>query len=129
MAQLTRLSLVVALCFLGVACVDHGAAPGNSTSKSVALQCNGKGGNFTIQPKPQTVIFAAAESCPLKYLHFDTLPPGFKGPDIVDDGKNPEYRYSYTGKPWKPMSTFTFKYRVTRTPTLTKIRGAMEPGL
>ena len=126
MAQLTRHSIVVALCLLAVVGVAQVTSSGNATSgakaygkpastKLVVLKCSGDSGSFTIKPKTDTVIFATPNSCQLQSFQFDGgTPAGFTFDGTDSDGN---YFYSYTGAPPIPPSGYSFKYTTSGTKT------------
>jgi hypothetical protein len=112
MAQLTRLSLVVTLCFLGTVGVGQVTPSGNATARAtpkvVVLKCgNMDSGTFKVKPAPNTVIFVTRPECPLKSFQFDDPnASNYFTPQGTDsDGY---YVYGYIGKPI--TTPFSFHY-------------------
>jgi hypothetical protein len=144
MAQLTRLAVVVTLCFLGTVGVAQVTPSGNATSnatphgtatssakphgnvtstKVVVLKCSGRSGEFHVKPKPNnpdTVILATHPSCPLTSFNFDQNAPSFTFRGTDSDGN---YWYDYDGTPI-PSGGYSFKYTTNQ-----KARGGNGTGV
>jgi hypothetical protein len=118
MAQLTRLSLVVALCFLGIIGVAQvtpsgnatsGAAPqSDATSTKIVLKCNGNSGEIHVGSNPGTIItFTTPKSCaPLQSITPDPPGPGFSHKRTNSDGS---ISYDYDGSTI-PSAGYPFSY-------------------